>query len=135
MRLVTTWLKVERTANGVRRIPVNVRSLTGTVNGQEFESSLERDLLLLVHWDNDHKNSYTPPDWNVIHEGEKRHAERLYLEGHDQFTPTEILPLDHGPRAISTPWLNEQEEKALQPEKPAIKHTTSLSNHGPRKTS
>lgn len=53
MRLVTSWLKVERAANGVRRIPINVRSLTGTVNGQEFESSLERDLLLLVHWDNE----------------------------------------------------------------------------------
>lgn len=56
MRLVTTWLKVEQTDNGVRRVPINVRSLTGTVNGQEFESSLERDLLLLVHWD-------TEVDW------------------------------------------------------------------------
>lgn len=50
---MTTLLKIERTPNGVRRIPINVRSLTGTVNGQEFESSLERDLLLLAHWDND----------------------------------------------------------------------------------
>lgn len=53
MRLVTAWLKVERTPTGVRRIPINVRSLTGEVNGQEFESSLERDLLLLVHWDHE----------------------------------------------------------------------------------
>jgi hypothetical protein len=53
MRLVTSWLKLERAPNGsVRRVPINVRSLTGVVNGQEFESSLERDLLLLVHWDN-----------------------------------------------------------------------------------
>ena len=51
MRLVTSWLKIETTPAGVRRVPINVRSLTGTVNGQEFESSLERDLLLLVHWD------------------------------------------------------------------------------------
>lgn len=51
MRLVTSWLKIERNGNAVRRVPINVRSLTGTVNGQEFESSLERDLLLLVHWD------------------------------------------------------------------------------------
>jgi hypothetical protein len=50
---VTTWLKIERTSEGVRRIPLNVRSLTGSVQGQEFESSLERDLLLLVHWDNE----------------------------------------------------------------------------------
>ncbi|OAI08125.1 MULTISPECIES: heteromeric transposase endonuclease subunit TnsA [Methylomonas] len=51
MRLVNSWLKIEKSSGGVRRIPTNVRSLTGTVNGQEFESSLERDLLLLVHWD------------------------------------------------------------------------------------
>lgn len=51
MRLVTSWLKIERTSQGVRRIPLNVRSLTGSVLGQDFESSLERDLLLLVHWD------------------------------------------------------------------------------------
>lgn len=53
MRLVTSWLKIERTNTAVRRIPINVRSLTGEVNGQEFESSLERDLLLLVHWDHE----------------------------------------------------------------------------------
>lgn len=53
MRLVTSWLKIEDTPQGVRRIPLNVRSLTGSVLGQEFESSLERDLLLLVHWDNE----------------------------------------------------------------------------------
>jgi len=46
-------LKMEASGKAVRRIPVNVRSLTGRVNGQEFESSLERDLLLLVHWDFD----------------------------------------------------------------------------------
>jgi hypothetical protein len=50
---VTSFVKIERTQNGVRRIPINVRSLTGTVNGQEFESSLERDLLLLADWDNE----------------------------------------------------------------------------------
>lgn len=39
------------TPKGVRRIPINVRSLTGDVDGQQFESSLERDMHLLVHWD------------------------------------------------------------------------------------
>lgn len=53
MRLVTMHLKKEPTPKGVRRVPINVRSLTGEVNGQEFESSLERDLLLLVHWDHE----------------------------------------------------------------------------------
>lgn len=53
MRLVTLLSKIEITPTGVRRVPINVRSLTGEVCGQEFESSLERDLLLLVHWDYD----------------------------------------------------------------------------------
>lgn len=53
MRLMVTRLKNEGIPTGVRRIPINVRSLTGEVNGQEFESSLERDLLLLAHWDNE----------------------------------------------------------------------------------
>lgn len=48
-----TLPKNEGTEKGVRRIPINVRSLTGEVNGQEFESSLERDLLILAHWDNE----------------------------------------------------------------------------------
>lgn len=41
------------TNHGVRRVPTNVRSLTGDVLGHEFESSLERDALLLTHWNND----------------------------------------------------------------------------------
>lgn len=50
---MTSFAKIEPPKNSVRRIPINVRSLTGAVNGQEFESSLERDLLLLAHWDNE----------------------------------------------------------------------------------
>jgi hypothetical protein len=41
------------TPKGVRRITGSARSLTGEVNGQEFESALERDLLMLVHWDHE----------------------------------------------------------------------------------
>lgn len=44
-------LRQEMTQHGVRRIPINVRSLTGEIDGQQFESSLERDMHLLVHWD------------------------------------------------------------------------------------
>jgi len=51
MRPIIMWLKRENSSKGVRRVPVNVRSLTGQFNGQEFESSLERDLLLLIHYD------------------------------------------------------------------------------------
>ena len=39
------------------------------------------------------------PNWQVIHAAEQ-HASQ-----NDQI----ILPLDHGPRALSTPWANRQE--------------------------
>lgn len=51
MRLIISHLRQEMTQYGSRRVPINVRSLTGEVVGQQFESSLERDALLLVHWD------------------------------------------------------------------------------------
>lgn len=61
MRLVESFLRVKEMPDGIRRIPTNVRSLTGRVMGQEFESSLERDLLLLVHWDEDVDTYQTQP--------------------------------------------------------------------------
>lgn len=51
MRLVISHLRREMTSQGVRTIPINVRSLTGDIGGQQFESSLERDVHLLTHWD------------------------------------------------------------------------------------
>jgi hypothetical protein len=51
MRLIISHLRREMTPQGVRRIPINVRSLTGEVDGHQFESSLERDAMLLAHWD------------------------------------------------------------------------------------
>lgn len=39
------------TPQAVRRVPINTLSLTGEVLGQEFESSLERDLLFIMAWD------------------------------------------------------------------------------------
>tara|TARA_R110001599_G_scaffold276055_1_gene477309 strand:- start:1454 stop:2161 length:708 start_codon:yes stop_codon:yes gene_type:complete len=38
------------THKAVRRVPVNSISLTGEVLGQEFESSLERDLIQTFYW-------------------------------------------------------------------------------------
>jgi hypothetical protein len=38
------------------------------------------------------------PNWDVIREAESRHAAHKAEE--------HVEPLDHGPRAISTPWLN-----------------------------
>jgi len=61
MRLITSHLRQEMTSTGVRRVPMNVRSLTGEVFGHEFESSLERDALLLVHWDHFVESYQTQP--------------------------------------------------------------------------
>jgi hypothetical protein len=43
------------------------------------------------------------PNWDVIHEAEARHLAH-HAEEH-------VLPLDHGPRAITTPWLNKVHER------------------------
>ncbi len=42
--------------------------------------------------------AFAGPNWEVIHEAEAHHLAH-HAEGH-------VAPLDHGPRAISTPWLN-----------------------------
>ena len=39
--------------NPVRRIPISTRSITGNVDGQGFESALERDFLMQLAWDED----------------------------------------------------------------------------------
>lgn len=46
--------------------------------------------------------AFAGPNWDVIHEAEARHLAH-HAEEH-------VLPLDHGPRAISTPWLNKMQE-------------------------
>lgn len=51
MRPNQLWMKRERTEMGVRRVPISSLSLTGRFDGQQFESSLERDLLLLAAFD------------------------------------------------------------------------------------
>ena len=49
------------------------------------------------------------PNWDVIHAAE---ADR-YAQQHDA---TIILPLDHGPRAHTTQWLNEERESEITSE-------------------
>lgn len=53
------------------------------------------------------------PNWDVIHEAEARHAH--HAQEH-------VVPLDHGPRAITTPWLNSVESDRcaghVQPHEP-----------------
>lgn len=45
------------------------------------------------------------PNWDVIHEAEAHHLARHEGE--------HVLPLDHGPRAITTPYLNKVHEGEL----------------------
>jgi len=42
------------------------------------------------------------PNWHVIHEAEAHHAH--HAKEH-------VVPLDHGPRAITTPWLSKVESE------------------------
>ena len=51
MRSSQLWMRREKTEMGVRRVPISSLSLTGQFNGQQFESSLERDLILLAAFD------------------------------------------------------------------------------------
>lgn len=50
MKHPISWLLNVGTPEAVRRIPINTISLTGELLGQEFESSLERDLIMLMTW-------------------------------------------------------------------------------------
>ncbi len=40
--------------------------------------------------------AWAGPNWQVIHEAEARHAHHA---------TEHVAPLDHGPRAITTPWV------------------------------
>ena len=53
MRISHVWIKKVETKEGVRRIPISLVSMTGEVLGAEFESALERDLLLRIVFDGD----------------------------------------------------------------------------------
>lgn len=50
------------------------------------------------------------PDWSVIQEAR-------YLKQQASLTRSsaeqEVMPLDHGPRALSTPWMNEQHMREI----------------------
>jgi hypothetical protein len=48
MRTVQLWQKAVDSKSGVRKVPISSTSLTGSVLGVDFESSLERDLILLM---------------------------------------------------------------------------------------
>lgn len=51
MRLPSNWIKKVATKDGVRRVPISHVSMTGEVLGSEFESALERDLIMTYAFD------------------------------------------------------------------------------------
>ena len=61
-----SWILNVGTFQAVRRIPINTISLTGEVLGQEFESSLERDLIMLMAWHYDSNGFKSSPSKLVI---------------------------------------------------------------------
>lgn len=48
------------------------------------------------------------PDWNVIQEGEANKLAHEHQAAVEHLPISEALPLDHGPRALTTPWMNEE---------------------------
>ncbi len=70
------------------------------------------------------------PDWNVIREAEAHKAL------HQNSAATRNLPveepLDHGPRALSTPWLNEEHAAELLAQHKQDAAAASHAAHAPR---
>jgi hypothetical protein len=65
------------------------------------------------------------PNWAVIREAEMHKAAHQHQTSNKNDSATEeVLPLDHGPRAMSTPWLNKEREQELLAQ--AHKKKTSL---------
>ena len=48
------------------------------------------------------------PDFQVIEQARIRHAAQRAAEASTSAPRSLVLPLDHGPRAQTTPWLNKQ---------------------------
>jgi hypothetical protein len=53
MRAPQVWIKKVETEEGIRRIPISLASMTGDMPGPEFESALERDLILTESFKDD----------------------------------------------------------------------------------
>ncbi len=95
MRQPSNWIKKVATTEGVRRVPISHVSMTGEVLGSEFESDLERDLIMpyafygsinwfqshpltIEYFDGDGKPRHYTPDL-VIHFGTDQKSTRRPL--------------------------------------------------------
>ncbi len=70
--------------------------------------------------------AFAGPDWAVIEAGRKNH--RTQVAQMEKLTPDQkcaaeklVLPLDHGPRAVSTPYLNAKRKEQFDAEHKACK--------------
>ena len=71
------------------------------------------------------------PDWDAIHEAETYNATHEQQVAVRNNPTTEVMPLDHGPRALATPWLNK--ELKLEAVSRAQKNEAVLTAHTPHK--
>lgn len=73
---------------------------------------------------------FAGPDWQTIEQARKN--KRAQVGQTEKLTPAEkcaakrlVLPLDHGPRAQSTPYVNEQRKAGFQAESKACKEAAA----------
>lgn len=73
------------------------------------------------------------PDWQAIEQARKNH--RAQVGQMEKLTPDEkcaakrlVLPLDHGPRAQSTPYLNEKRKAGFEAELKACNEAAAKAN-------
>ena len=74
------------------------------------------------------------PNWSVIHKSDQMAIQRQQTS-HNSNTQEEVLPLDHGPRAKSTPWMNKEREMELMANKGHKKKTSVIAYHDFKKSS
>lgn len=68
------------------------------------------------------------PNWLVIHDAQQAHQHQHTIVKKEAPSRNDlILPLDHGPRALSTPWLNKEYEEEMAAK--ADKKTSYLASH------
>lgn len=103
MRTPLIWIKKVKTKEGVRRVPISMVSLTGEVLGAEFESALERDLLLLTVF-NDQVNCFQTQPVTIHYadsEGKARH-----------YTPDLLIEYGTDEKVLRPPMLCEVKYRA-----------------------
>lgn len=77
--------------------------------------------------------TFAGPDWQAIEKARKNH--RAQVGRMEKLAPDEKcaakrleLPLDHGPRAQSTPYLNEKRKASFEAELKACKEAAAIGN-------